>query len=138
LFLRASEGMRRNCALHRLFKFARQESTPGAHGLRLLRAWLSPEQRDQFDSLRYFDVEGSATGKKYRIHFGASANVQEIGEDGVPKRGWCFVPATSLVPGDVMLAQKVALETNEYAALAVANQFSIIMPAIRERPRRPF
>jgi hypothetical protein len=138
LFLRASEGMRRNCALHRLFKFARQESTPEAHGLRLLRAWLSPEQRDQFDSLRYFDVEGSATGKKYRIHFGASANVQEIGEDGVPKRGWCFVPATSLVPGDVMLAQKVALETNEYAALAVANQFSIIMPAIRERPRRPF
>jgi hypothetical protein len=37
-----------------------------------------------------------------------------------------------------MLAQKVALETNEYAALAVANQFSIIRPSIRERPRRPF
>ena len=38
--------------------------------MRLLRAWLSPKQRDQFDSFWYFDVVGSATGKKYRIHFG--------------------------------------------------------------------
>jgi hypothetical protein len=82
--------------------------------MRLLRAWLSPKQRDQFDSFWYFDVVGSATGKKYRIHFGVSANVQEIGEDGLPRRGWCFVPAACLVPGDVMLAQKIALETNAY------------------------
>lgn len=138
MFLRASERMRRLCALHGLFKSARQRSTPEARGLRLLRAWLSPEQRDQFDSFWYFDVEGSATGKKYRIHFGLSANVQEIGDDGVAKRGWCFVPAAALVPGDVMLAQKIALETNEFAALAVANQFSIIRTPIRGRPRRPF
>jgi hypothetical protein len=137
LFLRASKGMRRIWALHGLFKSARRGSTPEARGMRLLRAWLSPEQRGQFDSLWYFDVKGSATGKKYRIHFGLSANVQEIGDDGVPKRGWCFVPAASLVPGDVMLAQKIALETNEFAALAVANQLSI-RPAIREPPRRPF
>jgi len=31
---------------------------------------LSPKQRDQFDAFWYFDVVGSATGKKYRIHFG--------------------------------------------------------------------
>jgi hypothetical protein len=29
-----------------------------------------------------------------------------------------------LVPGDVMLAQKIALETDELAALAVAKRFS--------------
>ena len=68
--------------------------------MRLLRAWLSPKQRDQFDAFRYFDVTGSATGQKYRIHFGVSGNVQEIGEDGAP--------AAPLVPGDVMLAQKIA------------------------------
>jgi hypothetical protein len=37
--------------------------------------------------------------------------------------GWCFVPEGSLVAGDVMLAQKIALETSEYAALAVARRF---------------
>jgi hypothetical protein len=31
----------------------------------------------------------------------------------------------ALVAGDVMLAQKIALETNERAALAIANRFPI-------------
>jgi len=34
------------------------------------------------------------------------------------------VPDTSLVAGDVMLAQKIALETDERRALAVANKFA--------------
>ena len=44
-------------------------------------------------------------------------------EAGDPKMGWCFVPKGYLVPGDVMLAQKIALETDELNALAVANRF---------------
>jgi hypothetical protein len=28
------------------------------------------------------------------------------------------------VPGDIVLAQKIALEANEFAALAVANKFT--------------
>ena len=48
----------------------------------------------------------------------------EMDEAGNPKMGWCFVPNGYLVPGDVMLAQKIALETDELAALAVANRFS--------------
>jgi hypothetical protein len=32
----------------------------------------------------------------------------------------CFAPKEQLVPGDVMLAQKIALETDEWGALAVA------------------
>jgi hypothetical protein len=40
--------------------------------------------------------------------------------------GWCFVPKGSLVAGD--LAQKIALETNERAALAVANRFAVPVP----------
>ncbi len=42
---------------------------------------------------------------------------------GRPKAGWCFAPAGYLVAGDIMLAQKIALETDESGALAVANAF---------------
>ena len=44
-------------------------------------------------------------------------------EAGNSKMGWCFVPKGYLVAGDVMLAQKIALETDELAALAVARRF---------------
>jgi hypothetical protein len=50
-------------------------------------------------------------------------NVHELDEHGRAKAGWCFVPNQQLVPGDVMLAQKIALETNELSALAVAKPF---------------
>jgi hypothetical protein len=51
------------------------------------------------------------------------SNGHEIDPAGRPKVGWCFVPVGYLVAGDVMLAQKFALETNEFGALAVANTF---------------
>jgi len=51
--------------------------------------------------------------------------------------GWCFVPSGFLVPGDVMLAQKIALETDERGALGLANRFP---PATHSEHfyRRPF
>jgi hypothetical protein len=130
--------LNRGLALHRLFRFFYEKNTPEARGRRLLRAWLTPEQRAQFDSFGYFDVTGCTSGKKYRIHFGVSANVQELGEDGNPKICWCFVPSGSLVPGDVMLTQKIALETNEQAALGVANRFPVLPVAARSRLHRGF
>jgi hypothetical protein len=102
---------------------------PEARGLTLLREWLSPEQRAQFDAERYFDVIGCHSGKRYRIRYGTSANVDELDDAGVPRMGWCFVPNAYLVAGDVMLAQKIALETNERAALAVANRFPRSLPS---------
>ncbi len=51
------------------------------------------------------------------------SNVLEVDEQGQPKIGWCFVPERPLVAGDIMLAQKIALETDELAVLAVANRF---------------
>jgi hypothetical protein len=94
-----------------------------ARGIKLLREWLSPEQRFQFDAERYFDVIGCDSRKRYRIRYGTATNVHEIDETGRPITGWCFVPHGYLVAGDVMLAQKIALETDELAALAVANRF---------------
>jgi hypothetical protein len=92
-------------------------------GQHLLREWLSPEQRAQFDAHTYFDVIGCHTGKRYRIRHGYQVNVEELDEKGQRAFGWCFGPRGNLVAGDVMLAQKIALETGENATLAIANQF---------------
>ena len=86
-------------------RFATREE----RGVNLLREWLSPEQRAQFDAKRYFDVIGCDSGKRYRIHYGETTNVHEIGDDDLPSVGWCFMPEGSLAAGDVMLAQKIAL-----------------------------
>jgi hypothetical protein len=94
-----------------------------ARGLTLLKEWLSPEQRTQFDAQGYFDVIGCHSGTKYRIRYGNAANIYELDEAGLAGTGWCLVPSTFLVTGDVMLAQKIALETNERDSLAVANRF---------------
>ena len=113
-------------ALRRLYSRYYAESSPEARGLRLLRAWLSPSQSEQFDAKGHFDVIGSATGSKYRIQYGTSMNVYELDDTGRLKMGWCFVPQGCLVAGDVMLAQKIALETFESRALSVAKRFAPI------------
>lgn len=96
-----------------------------SRGITLLKEWLSPEQRAQFDASKSFDVIGCDSRKRYRIRYGTGTNIIEIGAAGEQVMGWCFVPSGSLVAGDVMLAQKIALETDEHAALAVANRFSV-------------
>lgn len=99
-------------------------ATNDARGLSLLREWLSPAQRAQFDASKC-DVVGCHTGRRYRIRHGTATNIYEIDDTGRAVVGWCFVPSGDLVAGDVMLAQKVALETNEGAALEVARRFSV-------------
>ena len=99
-------------------------STREERGLKLLREWLSQEQLAQYDAHNYFEVIGCHTGKRYRIYHGRGANVFELDDAGMRRVGWCFVLNESLVPGDVMLAQKIALETDERGALAVANKFT--------------
>ncbi len=124
LFRRSPVGARlRLRALRRLSRLFSNENSSEARGLRLLRSWLTAGQRAQFDANRYFDVIGCDSGKRYRIHYGTTTNVHEIDAAGHPKVGWCFVPVGYLVAGDIVLAQKIALETNEFAALAVANSF---------------
>ncbi|WP_079587823.1 hypothetical protein [Bradyrhizobium lablabi] len=105
------------------------QAAKDARGITLLREWLSPEQRAQFDASTCFDVIGCHTGKRYRIRQGTATNVYEIDGTGKPAAGWCFVPSGDLVAGDVMLAQKVALETNEGAALEVARRFGVYSSA---------
>ena len=88
----------------------------------LLRAWLSPDQAEQYERHNYFEVIGSETGKRYRIRHGRQMNIDELDEKGEKVCGWCFLPEGGLVVGDCMLAQKIALESFEKKALRTAKR----------------
>ena len=118
-----SPDPRRFRAARQLYNIVRKSNLPEARGRRLLRRWLSAEQLAQFDARNFFDVIGCHTAKRYRIYYANVANVEELDKVGRPIVRYCFIPKGDLVPGDVMLAQKIALETDELAALAVANRF---------------
>jgi hypothetical protein len=92
-----------------------------ARALALLRSWLTPEQDRQWTTRSEFEVIGSDTGTRYRITARAVMNVHQLDEAGRPVRQWCFAPEGGLSTGDVLLAQKIALETMEHEALALAN-----------------
>ena len=98
-----------------------------AKALKLLKEWLSPKQRACYERFRYFDVVGCDTGTRYRVHHGTQTNIEELGATGRHVCKWCFVPDGDLVAGDVMLAQKIALETNERSALSVARRSCMSM-----------
>ena len=49
-------------------------------------------------------------------------NVDELDQHGARTISYCFGPEGELPLGDMMLAQKIALENNERAALALANR----------------
>jgi hypothetical protein len=105
-----------------------------ARGLKLLKEWLSPHQLSVYESNKYFDVVGCDSGKIYRIHHGIQANIDQLDDNGRPICRWCFAPKDMFVTGDVMLAQKIALETYESGALAVANRFSVTIRSNASAP----
>jgi hypothetical protein len=114
-------------ALRQLYRSFVSENSPEAKGRTLLRQWLTPAQRRQFEEQGYFDVVGRATRRRYRVQYGSVANVQEIDFEGCYGPFLCFAPGGYLVPGDAMLAQKIALETDELATLAVANRLAPVV-----------
>ena len=91
-------------------------------GLVLLKQWLSPAQLAQYEKSNYFEVTGGDSGKRYRIRSTHQMNVDELDERGLRSVSYCFGPEGEFPIGDVMLAQKIALENNEQATLALANR----------------
>jgi len=85
----------------------------------LLKSNLTPEQVNQLHRTRAFDVIGGATGRRYRIRHGIIFNVDLLSEQRVVSL--CFRPRGDLPLGDIMLAQKNALELFELEALKIAN-----------------
>jgi hypothetical protein len=92
-------------------------------GIRLLKENLTAAQRRQYEKYGYFEVVGGKSGKRYRIRHGRQMNIEQLDRNGRRVCGWCFFPQGSLVSGDVMLGQKVALELFEADALRIANRF---------------
>ena len=86
----------------------------------LLKEWLSPTQRAQYERTRNFEVQGSHSGKRYRIRSARQMNVDELDDCGRRIAVWCFLPAENVPVGDVMLAQKIVLENDEPAMLRIA------------------
>jgi hypothetical protein len=103
-----------------------RETERNIRGLTLLKSWLSAAQRQSYESFGYFDVIGGDSGTIYRIHHGQQANVEQLDEFGETVCAWCFVPKGDLVAGDVMLAQKIALENDECAAMSVAVRYAAL------------
>jgi hypothetical protein len=97
----------------------------------LLAEHLSPEQRCEMDLKRGFTVMGGKTGVRYMISPGRISNVHVLNKQGQVIAKLCFGPAAGqdgyfreeLPDGDIMLAQKIALEDAELEpqALRVAN-----------------
>ena len=58
----------------------------------LLSRWLSPVQLEQYEKLGHFEVVGSDSGKRYRIHNHAQMNIEELDERGARVAVWCFLP----------------------------------------------
>ena len=82
---------------------------------------LTPAQLQQYEEHSYFDVIGGQTGHRYRIRHGKIMNIDELDANGSRISKRCLFPVGNLVVGDIMLAQKIALELFETEALAIAN-----------------
>lgn len=91
-------------------------------GIKLLEENLSPEQLEQYERHAFFEVSGGKTGRRYRIRYGRSMNIDQLDKNGRRVCGWCFFPKGNLVAGDIMLAQKLAIELFEADALKTANK----------------
>ena len=103
-------------------------------GIQFLMQNLSPTQRQQYERHGYFDVIGGDTGNRYRIRHGYQMNVAQLDQNGRRARLLCFMPRGGLPVGDIMLAQKIALELFEADAISVANR-SLAWDHIEEEMR---
>jgi hypothetical protein len=116
------------------FLFAPSEYPSIRHGvpgqtfnILFLKENLSRSQRLQYETCGYFDVVGGDTGRRYRIWHGSLMNVERLSEKGVRIK-LCFMPRGRLPIGDVMLAQKFALELFESEAVAIAKKSLASLP----------
>ncbi len=98
--------------------------TPEQRGVALLLANLTAQQRRQYIRDRHFDVIGGTSGTHYRLWHCFQQNIEELDQDGRRRCIRCFHPRETLVVGDVLLAQKTALELFEPEAIRIAHCYS--------------
>lgn len=92
--------------------------------LELLLQHLTPAQRETFERNKWFVVEGGKSKQRYRIHHKGHmvANIDVLDGDDVTHRlcGHCDLDAVPIA--DQLIAQKMMLEYDEDAFLALANR----------------
>lgn len=89
---------------------------------RLLNDNLTREQQEQLASCGSFRVRGGQTGMIYEIHRRLRNFNVFVWLHGQQVERLCFGPVGTTHMGDIMLAQKIALESYESEALGVANR----------------
>jgi hypothetical protein len=104
------------------------QSSAENRSVRLLKANLSPRQREQYEAHGYFDAVGSKTAIRYRIHHACQLNIEQLDAAGRRVRLLCFKPTALSAVGDIMLAQKLALELFEEEAIRVSERFLAAPP----------
>lgn len=88
---------------------------------RLLMECLSPSQREELEEHDQFHTRG-ADGHVYRIKRGFGHNVYRLDETGHPVAEYCIIINDWSIPDyDLMLAQKLLLDTNPHEFEAVSN-----------------
>lgn len=114
--------------------------------MRLLRSFLSPDQRLSLLSSGHFHVRGSEGGR-FRIRLDRTVNVDELDGDGEETARWCVIgaegpsnappevepvatqpPPVPYLPwpvGDVVLEQKLLIESDEPEFRRVAKRSSV-------------
>lgn len=89
--------------------------------MELLESWLSEEQLESLRERQTFEVVGGTSGKRYRLHQKYSFGI-EVLEGADAGDLLCVVPHGASALGDILLAQKIGLETAERATLQRANR----------------
>lgn len=111
------ERIRRNA---RELEEADEEADARAEAL--LLSFLSEEQQRNYRDGQWFEVVGSAGGR-YRIRQGMVGNIDWLDEDGAAAGSLCCHPVYSLPHPDIMLAQMLALITDEKAFVRLAHRY---------------
>lgn len=114
---------------HRVVEsYRKKEREAEQTALRLLLRHLTRQQRRELKHLKAFFVSG-ADGRRYRIDLASHTNVA-IEEDGRDLVRYCAIFSFFGVPVyDLMLAQKLLLETSPEEFHKVAN----VIPIVRDR-----
>lgn len=89
----------------------------------LLRAHLSKEQRRSLRQHDYFELEAiypDGSTKRFQINRGSHGNVYELDASGARIRKFCVQP-DGIPTGDIMLAQKLWIETDPVKFERMAN-----------------
>ena len=113
--------------LRQLYRSFVSENSPEAKGRTLLRQWLTAAQRRQFEEQGYFGLSAARLGGGNECNTGLLPTCGKPISKDVADHSCASLPRVIWVPGDVLLAQNISLETDELAALAVANRLAPVV-----------